>query len=144
VRDSLLFNSIPEVQWIFSGSQTSLYIPTLIAGKSHEIVQISCFRTTCLLNVLCGEFYINVNVILTSKIKHFEERQVAYPSHNAYHTARMNICINKEIRLPQQSEHRSAKELSLQNNLTGEIFLKISCLDNFNPLKCINELATLI
>jgi hypothetical protein len=98
------------------------------------------FRTTYLLNVLCGEFYINVNVILTSKIKHLEERQVVCPSYSVYHTARMNICINK-MRLQQQSEHRSAKELPLQNNLTGEIFLKISCLNNFNPLKFINKLT---
>jgi hypothetical protein len=39
---------------------------------------------------------INVNMILTSKSKHFEERQVEYPSYSTYHAARMNICINKE------------------------------------------------
>jgi hypothetical protein len=46
--------------------------PTLIAEKSHEIVQISCFLRR-----------LDVDVILTSKIKHFEERQVVYPSYCA-------------------------------------------------------------
>jgi hypothetical protein len=56
-------NSIPEMG--FSAAHKPVYIPTLIAEKSHmhEIVQISCFRMTCLLNVLYGEFYTNVNVI---------------------------------------------------------------------------------
>jgi hypothetical protein len=50
---------------------------------------------TSLLNVLCGEFYINM--ILTSKITHFAERQVVCPSYSVYHTARMNIQVNLGI-----------------------------------------------
>jgi hypothetical protein len=80
-RDSERFLVVTS---ILSDSLTSFYIPTLIAEKSHEIVQISFFRTTCLLIVLCGEFYVNIIVILTSKIKHFEERQVVYSSYSAY------------------------------------------------------------
>jgi hypothetical protein len=37
-----------------------------------------------------------MNVILTSRIIHLEQRHVVYPSYSVYHTVRMNICINKE------------------------------------------------
>jgi hypothetical protein len=72
-----------------------------------RLSRLPAFKMTCLLNVLCGEFYFNINVILTSKIKHFIEHQVVYPSYSAYHTVRnMNICINKE-----RSRHQASKAI---------------------------------
>jgi hypothetical protein len=72
-------NSIPEVG--FSSAHKPLFIFLRWLQKNPmRSSRFPVFRTTCLLNVFCGEFSINVNVILTSKIKHFEERQFVYPS----------------------------------------------------------------
>jgi hypothetical protein len=107
VRDSerlFAINSIPEVG--FSAAHKPMFI--FLRWLQKNLMRLSrfpIFRTTCLLNVLCGEFYINANVILTSKIKHFEERQVVYPSYSAFHTARMNIFIIKEWLRHQASFH---------------------------------------
>jgi hypothetical protein len=41
----LALEIIPEIG--FSAAHKPVYIPTLIAEKSHEIVQISSFRNVC-------------------------------------------------------------------------------------------------
>jgi hypothetical protein len=70
----LVVKSIPEMG--FSAAHKPLFISLRSLQKNGMRLSIPLFRTTCLLNVFCGEFYINV--ILTSKTTHFAERHVVY------------------------------------------------------------------
>jgi hypothetical protein len=115
-RRLFAINSIPEVGLSMALKPLFIFLQWL-QKNAISLSRFPVYRTTCLLNVLCGEFYININVILTSKMKHFlDVRLYILHAVRIIQLVWIYVFINKETS-HQQLEHRQRFITPKQCNL---------------------------